>query len=279
MAVLEAGMGGGSDATAAIPGPLTVITPIDLDHCQWLGNSLQEIATEKVAIARPGSLVASAPQPVKAMSAIKEYCIKNGCSLAVSAPSVSGLKLGIPGSYQKGNASLALTAMELLAKAGFSSTNQQREAGLAKACWPGRMELFRLPDGREILLDGAHNPAGASALADAIAEEYPNRRIILLLGMMEDKEASQIVDRLSRLPELVITVQPDQERALSSVALAAICRKSGVAVIESGSVADGLSTAIQSAGEQQLIVLAGSLFAVGEARAILTDKTCEAVRG
>lgn len=280
VAVLEAGMGGRSDATAAIPGILTVITPVELDHCQWLGNSLHEIAAEKVAIAGHGSPVVTATQPAEAMAAIMDYCNANGCSLTVSPPAVSGLTLGIPGSYQRGNASVALTAMEILSEAGLCSSRLQREAGLAKASWPGRMELFTLPDGSQILLDGAHNPAGVAALADALLDQYPDRRIILVLGMMEDKETGLMVEKLACLPELVITVRPDQERGLSTSALAELCRMYGLNAIESDSVASGLSAAVQAAvAEKQLIVVAGSLFTVGEARAILTDKTCEAVRG
>lgn len=298
LAVLEAGMGGRSDATAAIAGIATVISPIALDHCQWLGSNLQSIAAEKVAIAGPDSPVISAAQPPDVLAVIEEYCRRNGNRLLLAgrdfnatrngsdtgltftsrSGSLSDLHPSLHGSYQTGNAALALAAAEQLATLGFPISKQAMQAGLASARWPGRLERLTLTDGSELLLDGAHNPAGAQALATAL-QELGERRVILLLGMMEDKDLQGVLQPLLQRAQQVITVSPAQERALPATELAANCRAAGTPATAADSVAAGLEAARAAAGPGDLIVAAGSLFLVGELKALLAGIPCEAVRG
>ncbi len=297
IAVLEAGMGGRSDATAAVPGIATIITPVSLDHCQWLGNSLQAIATEKIAIAEPGSTVISAAQEPGVRETIENYCREHGNRLVLAdrdfsmvrtasnslafqsaAGPLDELTPGLSGRYQTGNAAVALAAVEELASLGFPVGEQALRSGLAAARWPGRMELVRLADGTELLLDGAHNPAGARALAEAL-DEYTDRGMILLLGMMEDKDQQGILQILLQQVRQAITVTLAQERAVSDSELAAACSRRGSPALPGGSVAEGLAIARRTAKSGELIVCAGSLFLVGELKALLSDIPCEAVRG
>ena len=297
IAVLEAGMGGRSDATAAIPGILTVITPVSLDHCQWLGNDLQAISREKIGITPPGSTVVSAPQDPAVLEVIEQYCNRQNCRLILagrdfnvysnadttlcyqgSTGVIPDLALGLNGSYQTVNASVALAAAEQLAQFGFPVPVPAMRHGLATTRWPGRMELVRLSGGIDLLLDGAHNPAGAQALSQALTA-YTGRRMILLLGMMEDKDQQGVLQPLLQSFNQVITVTPDQERAVSAELLADACRKLGVPALAAGTVAAGVAVARQKAQHGDLIVAAGSLFLVGELKALLDNRSCEAVRG
>jgi dihydrofolate synthase / folylpolyglutamate synthase len=297
IAVFEAGMGGRNDATAAIPGIATVITPVSLDHCQWLGNSLQAITTEKISIATPGSRVISASQAPVVLATIERYCQEHGNRLILAdrdfsavctattglifqnaTGTLDGLTLGLSGRYQTGNAAVALAAVNELASLGFPVTEQAVRSGLSAARWPGRMELIRLADGTELLLDGAHNPAGAQALSEALAE-YTDRNMVLLLAMMEDKDQQGILQVLLQQVQQVITVTPAQERAVSASELAAACTRLGTPAVPAGSVAAGLAAARDKATSGDLIVVAGSLFLVGELKALLAEIPCEAVRG
>lgn len=279
LAVMEAGMGGGKDATAALSGILTVLTPVSLDHCQWLGNGIEEIAAEKIAIAKPGTTVVTAEQLPEAKSVIEKFCREQGSRLRLSAIREMDTRLGIPGSYQLQNASLALDTVEELSTLGYSSSKEQQKAGLAKANWPGRMELLRHESGAEVLLDGAHNPAGAEALSQAVKELYPEREIILVTGMMGDKDLAETVSRLAGMSKLIITTKPDQERAVEPENLAENYRQLGKTAFVGGSVKEGLEKAFAITEHDQLILVAGSLFAVGEARAVLTGLIPDSVRG
>ena len=298
LVVFEAGMGGQADATAAIPALATLITPIALDHQQWLGTNLTAIATEKVAIAEAGSPIVCAPQQPEALDAVVRHCRSNNTRLLLAErdftahwdannclnyrglySNISGITPGIPGRYQLWNAACALAAAEQLDAAGWAVPASALSAGIAAARWPGRMERFSLSGDVELLLDGAHNPAGATALAESLQLERHGRRIILVLGMMADKELTGLLSPLLPLADEIITVAPDQERALGADQLAAQCAHHGRRALPAGSVEAGIAKAQDLALPNDLIVVAGSLFTVGEARAALTGQTCNAVRG
>lgn len=297
LVVCEAGMGGQADATAAIPALGTLITPIALDHQQWLGTSLTAIAAEKAAIAEAGSPLICAPQQPEALEAIVRHCrstnnrlllaerdftarweADNSLSYRGLHNDISGIIPGIPGRYQLWNAACALAVAEQLTTIGYAVSQSALMNGLANAHWPGRMERFSLARDVELLLDGAHNPAGADALAESLQHE-PHANIILVLGVMADKELNGILPPLLALADTVITVMPDQERALAADQLAAQCASHGRTAQPAGSVEAGIATAQQLAQPGDLIVVAGSLFTVGEARAALTGQICAAVRG
>lgn len=296
IAVLEAGMGGRSDATAAVPGIMTIVTPISRDHCQWLGETLPAIADEKIGIAAPGSVVVSAAQEPAVRSVLEQRCRELGCRLLLQERDFSAvatgpgrlsyhglnalpdLQCGLPGAYQTVNAAVAIAAAEQLTGTGFSILPQAIRDGLAAARWPGRMELIRLPQGPTLLLDGAHNSAGSAALAESLAALHEGP-VILLLGLMADKELHGILPPLLARARLVITVSPSPERALDADELAAACVTYGVPAHAASSVSAGLAAACREAREGEMLVAAGSLYLVGELKSLLTGTACEAVQG
>jgi dihydrofolate synthase/folylpolyglutamate synthase len=295
VAVMEAGMGGRSDATAALPGIMTVITPISQDHGEYLGDTLTGIADEKAGIIEPGTVVVAASQSPEVQARIQDRCIGTNSRLHLAGRDFSaawnsggtldynginaalpGLSPGIPGRYQAENAALALAAAELLGNLGFPSSEATLAAGVGQACWPGRMELLKGEP--PILLDGAHNPAGAAALAEALTA-YRYRRLLLVAGVMGDKDARAIFAPLAALAYKAYAVTPAVERALDGVELSGILQEIGITAIACGSVANGIETARREAGEDDLILVCGSLFAVGEAKALLAGVHYEGIRG
>lgn len=297
MAVIEAGMGGRSDATAALRGVATIITPISQDHSQWLGNTLTHIAQEKVGIAAPGTPIISAPQSPAVLEVIEHYCSEHGNRLMYAGRDYSAtenshgnlqysgsrfcfpdMQLALNGRYQLTNAALAIAAAEQIDQLGFTIAETAVLNGLRHASWPGRMEEVALDNGTPLLLDGAHNPAGAVALADEL-NRFSNRRIIMVLGMMEDKDPAGIVAPLLPHANLLITTAPAQDRALSADQLATLCRSYSVPTESIPVVADALHHISTITVPGDLVVAAGSLFLIGEIKACLSGTACEAVRG
>lgn len=294
IAILEAGMGGGSDATSIAGGTLSIITPVAIDHCEWLGDSLADIAREKAGIIKQGRPVVLSAQPQEALLAIQERCRDLDCSLIrfgtdFSAGwkvdglsyhgierSLTGLVPGIGGRYQAVNAATALAAAELLAADGQTLSDEVLRTGIANARWPGRMELFAGPPA--VLLDGAHNPAGANALAESLGD-VPRRRLIVVAGVMGDKDAEGILAPILPLAHELIAVTPAVERGRPSADLAAYCRGQGIPSDDGGSVSDGLALARSRAEADDLILVCGSLYVVGEARSLLLDRHFEPFRG
>ncbi|TWJ32701.1 bifunctional folylpolyglutamate synthase/dihydrofolate synthase [Geobacter argillaceus] len=294
LAIMETGMGGRWDATNAACGILSIITSIGLDHCQYLGDTVAAIAGEKAGIIKPGRPVVTARQEPEAWQVIEErcreltsplYCSGDRFTAAWEAEglayrglgvTLTGLCPGIGGRYQAENAGCALAAAELLLKSGFPITGEAMRGGIADARWPGRMELF--PGRPPILLDGAHNPAGATALAESLAD-FRRQRLIMVLGVMCDKELSGILSPLLPLVDLVLAITPNLERAMPAAELANACTARGAAATAAGSVAEGLAQARAAAGPADLILVCGSLFTVGEARSLLTNSAYEPFRG
>jgi len=296
VAVMEAGMGGRSDATAAIPAIMTVITPIALDHCDYLGSTLAQIAAEKTGIAEPETTVISARQPAEALEVIRSISeaganrlIREGDDFHASWGSdgflhyhglcteLSNLASGLPGRYQAQNAAVAMAAAEAFAAAaGIPVPPHALVTGIRAAQWPGRMEL--IPGPPPLLLDGAHNPAGAAVLAEALGD-YRYRRLLLVAGVMSDKDIPEMLAPLIGMIDRAYAVIPAVERALDDKALAGILESHGFRATACGSVANGVETARREAGKDDLIVVCGSLFTVGETKAWLAGQHFEGIRG
>lgn len=294
-AVMEAGMGGRSDATAAFDGVLTVLTPISLDHTDYLGTTLDAIAGEKAGIIKPGTLVISAKQAAPARVAIEEHCrsahsiIKTlGTDFSAERnlngtfdyhginTTLTELKAGLSGRYQASNAAVALAAAEALKAGGTDISPSALREGIAKAYWPGRMEL--IPGTPPLLLDGAHNPAGAVALAEAL-QEYSYSRLIMVTGVCEDKDFEQIYAPLTPLVDAVYTVTPAIERAFNDEELSLFFRQKGIKSEPCGSVTAGVTKARSEACADDLILVCGSLFVVGEIKAWLENIHYSGIRG
>ena len=199
LAIMEAGMGGRYDATNAASGILSVITPVSLDHSEYLGKTVAEIAFEKAGVIKPGQPVVTSARDEEALAVVRLRCTKLSSPLYCWGDHFStawkdgrltyhglhadlaGLKPGIAGRYQEANAACALATAELLGGLGFPLTAENLRVGIETAYWPGRMELTG--EAPRILLDGAHNPAGGLALADAL-QDVPHEKLILVAGVM-----------------------------------------------------------------------------------------------
>ena len=296
VAVMEAGMGGRSDATAAFNGEMTLITPVALDHTDYLGGTIEEIAREKVGIIKPGTQVISSGHPDSVRLIIEEQCRANGCTLKMYGRDFSSewvrddgslayfgmnrtlprLTPGIPGRYQSGNAAVALAAAEALVAAGMTIPPAAYTEGITAAQWPGRMEL--VPGTPPLLLDGAHNPAGAAALAEALGD-YSYSRLLLVTGVCDDKDFDSIFAPLLPLVSGIYTVTPAVDRALKAEKLSELFQMKGFASHPCGSVIDGIDTARSQASAGDLILVCGSLFVVGEVKAWLEKQIFTGIRG
>lgn len=282
--VLEVGLGGRYDATNVVQQPaVTCITNIGLDHTQWLGNTHAAIARDKAGIIKPGVPCVTGTEHPEALAVIREVAAAQGAALTEVTPSSwrvaswgldgqvldllgaqgwhRGVKMPLLGDHQAANAAVALRVLEL---AGVCSDAIRQ--GFAALSWPGRMELLRTAAGVPVLLDAAHNPAKCSALAGAVRRYFPDRRILLVLGVLADKEVSGMVQPLAGLAERVWTVTPESPRALSAEKLQVVCRAAGQQAEAAPSVAAGLEAALAEARPADLVLVTGSFYTVGPAR-------------
>lgn len=271
--VLEVGLGGRLDATNVVQPELCVITPIDFDHEAYLGRSLEAIAGEKAGILKRGVPAVFARQRPEAQQILDRRAGELGVRVSRSADwpveelemdargshfRVHGMHIACPlaGEHQVEN---AVTAARALDAAGIPAADI--EAGIARANWPGRLE--RLSERPEIVVDGAHNPAGARALAAYIERFYSGRRACLVFGAMRDKAVDELAGILFPLAAKVIVTAPKQARALSPEAMREIIAHPDVVV------APDIERALELARGEEVVFISGSLFLVAEARALL----------
>jgi len=274
--VLEVGLGGRLDATNVVHPVLCVITPIDFDHEQYLGRSLEAIASEKAGILKPGVPAVFSRQRPEAAAVLDRRAAELG--IAVSRISdyrieelqtdtrgsrfrIAGLEIHCPlaGEHQVGNAATAAVA---LLELGVPPA--VIEEGLARTRWPGRLE--RVSKNPEIILDGAHNPAGARALAAYIERFYRNRRVRMIYGTMRDKSVAEIGGILFPLAQELIVTAPRQARALAPEAVLELADHPEART--AASIADALAL-VRGAAPEDAVFITGSLFLVAEARSLL----------
>ena len=289
MAVLETGLGGRMDATNVIDPLLSLITPISLEHQQYLGKTILRVAGEKAGIIKPGRpLLTTARQP-RVIELFGRKCRELGAPFYAFGKEFrvrqvgprlmdfqgirhrwDSLRLGLAGSHQVLNASLALAAAEILMEEGFALDEDRVREGLAGAKWPGRLEL--VGDSPHVLLDGAHNPGATRVLKRALKEEFPCRRLILVLGIMADKEIPKMMSDLIPMADLLFLCRPHMERAASLEILRKNASPWEKPTREVADVGTAVEQAMAEAGKEDLVVVTGSLFTVGEARANLIRK-------
>ena len=294
LALLEVGMGGRLDATNAVTGILSIITPVSLDHCRYLGHTVRVIAGEKAGVISGAGPVVCSTQDEEALAVIAARSAECAVPLYRAGRefrgewhgdlldyhglkgSTLGLKPGIPGDYQADNAASALAAAELLAERGFPVLPSSLGRGIQAASWPGRMELF--PGPPRLLLDGAHNPAGVAALLTSL-ERVERKRLILVTGLMADKDREGVLTPLLARADEVLTVTMDLPLATPAKELAAFCRARGARSIAAGDVSRGIALATERAGHDDLILVTGSLYLVGEARGLLLHRPSRPIQG
>jgi len=262
--VLEVGLGGRFDATNAVRPLVCAIARIGLDHTEILGPTLDAIAREKAGILKPGVPAAVAPgQPAEALRALREEAARRGAPLTLAAPSWDG-PVALPGPHQRGNAALAAAALRLLAGTGLAVSEEAIAAGIATARWPGRLETV---DG--VLLDGAHNPDGAAALAVALPALHPRRTVELVFGVLADKDHEGMLRALAPAVAGLHLVPPRSPRGRAPDTYLSLARSLAPRVDVHGSAGEAIACARRAAGAGGVTCVAGSLYLVGEARSLL----------
>ena len=316
IAVLEVGMGGRLDATNVVEPLVSVIADIALDHQKFLGNTVGEIAREKVGIIRSGGVVVTLPQQPEANDVIGNTILDRGArgvSAVQYVPPVSPgstqysvlgtqgtsssaervenddaaqyrqeyplqvmgteilVETPLVGRHQLRNVALAVAAAEELSKLGFAGiTAQSIERGIRETRWPGRFHVLAARAGwPEIVLDVAHNPAGAWALRSALSERYDDRPLIFVFGAMRDKAISEMTEILFPLADRVIATRPDNPRAASPEEIQQSGSRTGAEMEAVAEVGAALERARAVAGPKAVMVVTGSIYLVGEAMRLL----------
>jgi dihydrofolate synthase/folylpolyglutamate synthase len=288
-AVVEVGMGGRLDSTNVVTPAVSVITNIEREHTEFLGNTLEQIAREKAGIIKPGIPVVTGitqPEVIKIIESeaatkqatvyrlTKDFRPENLVSRREQVFDYRGISrlyenimVTMLGRYQVDNACLALAAIECLAATGVSVEEAAVRDGLEQARWQGRLErVARRPD---IYLDGAHNPASMKELAATVRtmkSEY--RRIILVIGILGDKDCQGMTTEIVPIVDQVIVTKPAYSRALDIPMLASLIRALHRTVDSAETVAGAIARAQEIASVDDLILVTGSLYVVGEARAL-----------
>jgi len=213
--ILETGLGGRLDATSAIQSDVSVITPIDFDHEQWLGKTIPEIATEKAGIIKPGVPIVSACQRAEAEEVIRARAAKCGASLQLVTKPYDKAPIALAGSHQKQNAALAVAALRA-AKIDVDDSAIAR--GLASIDWSARFQRWN----ERTIVDGAHNPAAVRALAETWREIFGGQRATLVLAVLSDKNLHAICEALVPISESVVLPKIRSERAAAPEKLAKV---------------------------------------------------------
>jgi dihydrofolate synthase/folylpolyglutamate synthase len=272
LVIWETGLGGRFDATNMVTPLASVITNIAFDHQQWLGDTLEKIATEKAGIIKPGIPVVTATDEKSALAVIEKIAREKNAPLKIVNRLAGTLAPPLLGEHQKTNAALALATVEVLQKQ-ISVSERQIEIGLQNVNWPGRLQLIEKPDGQKFLLDGAHNVASAKVLREALEKDFTNKERTLVLGVLQDKDWRQICELLAPLAVKILVVPVASERSANPKDLAEICRTANPAA--EIFVCDSLKDAFEKTGSrgrsphQNFIVVTGSLYLVGEALELL----------
>jgi dihydrofolate synthase / folylpolyglutamate synthase len=307
IAVLEVGMGGRLDATNVVEPLVSVIADISLDHQKFLGNTVGEIAREKVGIIRPGGVVVTLPQQPEANDVIGNTILDlgaRGVSAVKYVPPVSPgsgeyrvpsteknsgwaryplqvmgeailVETPLVGRHQLRNVALAVAAAEELSKQGFAGiTAASIERGICETRWPGRFQVIAARAGwPEVVLDVAHNPAGAWALRSALSERYDGRPLIFVFGAMRDKAISEMTEILFPLAERVIATRAENPRSASPEEIQQAGKRTGAEIETVAEIGAALERARTSARPESVIVVTGSIYLVGEAMRVLGVRT------
>jgi dihydrofolate synthase / folylpolyglutamate synthase len=260
-AVIEVGLGGRFDATNAVVPRVAVVARIGLDHTQLLGDTVEQVAFEKAGIFKQGvPAVVHAAQPAGALEVLRAEAARRGSPLTVAEARWEG-PVALAGPHQQGNAALAAAALRALRGTGIAVDDAAIARGIAAARWPGRLE-----DVRGVLLDGAHNPQGAAALAAALAALHPGRPVELVFGVLADKDLAGILDALVPAVRRFHVVAPASSRARPGAEVAAAVAARGTVADVHDGFAAALACARAAAADGALVCVAGSLYLVGEAR-------------
>lgn len=291
VAVLEVGLGGRLDATNIVTPRAAAITNIALEHQQYLGDTLADIAAEKAGIIKPGITIATAVREPEALAVLQTAARDRGAvlremtrdmaevlghedgrvALRVTTPvrTYDAVSLGLRGTHQIDNALVAIGLLEAASTAGLPVSERATVDGLQDVRWPGRLDLRPWPGGGCVLLDAAHNPAGARTLASYLSLAYPHG-LPVVIGAVRDKDHAAMLAEILPCASVMVATQPPTPRALPAEALAAVAaqvrnaaaygRGTGPAILTESDPARAVSRALESA---DTVCVAGSIFLVG----------------
>jgi dihydrofolate synthase / folylpolyglutamate synthase len=290
VAVIEVGLGGRLDATNVIIPNVSVITSISYDHTQLLGDTLTAIAGEKAGIIKPGIPVVVSPQPEEARQVIERVCGERGSALIQvgrsilytnTSKSLEGqtirvwsadgsqdlaVELSFPllGAHQAANAATAYAALEIFNRDGLKVNRDAIKRGFLKTFWPGRFEIIQKHP--PIVLDCAHNRDSALKLHLTLEEYFPGKRIILVFGASEDKDIAGMFTELMPLVKELIAVKSFHPRAIDPDKLVEMAQRFRQPIVCIEDIPQALEKALQMIGEDDLVLVTGSIFVVAEAR-------------
>ena len=283
IAIVEVGLGGRLDSTNVINPLVSVITNVDYDHQEYLGNTIEQIAGEKAGVIKEGVPVVTGAEG-KALGVIKAaaantvlYAMGEAFTYKKKGDQLmwyrgvhrtyDELSLALRGDHQLFNAALVLCAAELLGDKGFNLNEYTVRKGLSSAVWPGRLEVVKKTGRPLVLIDGAHNPQGISSLASYLRGHFLNRKKILIFGVMKDKDFVEMIKTLLPLVDRTILTRPETSRAALPVDVAAYAP----GALVTATVAEAVEAAFKVAQERDLIIVTGSFYTVGEAKKLLDE--------
>jgi len=293
--VLEVGLGGRLDATNICEPLVSVITHIDYDHMDKLGNSLEEIASEKGGIIKSDGIVISSKQYDKAYKEIKKianernsliYSTGKEINYKIVKSNIKGVIFNLKGIYrnyknlhtsllgrhQADNASTAITAVEALKIKGINISEKAIRDGLEKVKWTGRLEIIQ--NNPTLILDGAHNPNGVKIARQALEEIFSYHRLILVLAIFADKDYKKMIQIIAPIADLIITTKAKSPRAASPqiIAKEAVQYIDENKIIITENIPQAINFALSKSNQDDLICITGSLYTVGEAKKYFKSK-------
>ncbi len=288
VAVLETGLGGRLDASNVVKPEVTAITSIGLEHENWLGIGLKNVAREKAGILKRGAPGIVGKLPPEAQNAVLKEAEKKNVELLwlgrdfdlsgkpsklqfTSGPrKINGLSMNLLGEHQRDNAAVALAMLETLKERGFEIPDKAMREGMARMRWPGRLELFG--NGTPWLVDGAHNPAGIRALVDTVKKNWPSAKILCIFSTMSDKNAAEVTSVLEELDPDWLLTQPKVSRARKIEYILEQLKDVSPKPRRRKRVSEALRLAHELEGDYDMILVCGSLYLVGEAYSWLERK-------
>ena len=293
--VLEVGLGGRLDATNVCEPLISVITHIDYDHMDKLGNSLEEIAREKGGIIKPEGIVISSNQYEEAYNEIKKiadeknshiYSVGREIIYKIVKSDIKGVIFDLKGIYneyknlhtpllgrhQADNSAAAITAIEALKIRGVNITEKAIRVGLEKVKWTGRLEIIQ--NNPTLVLDGAHNPSGIKVVRDALKEIFSYHRLILVLAIFADKDYKKMIQILVPNADLIITTKAKNPRATPPQIIAKEAAQyiGQDKIVVTEDIPQAINCALSNSKEDDLICITGSLYTVGEAKQYFKSK-------
>lgn len=290
--VLEVGLGGELDSTNVITtSEVSVITAIGLDHTKILGDSIEDIAKAKAGIIKDNSPVVFCGEDVRALPIIQQACTAHNSTCirpdfsrleakdrsvlgqSFDYKSYSNLWIPLVGIYQLNNAAVVIETIETLREKGWNISNDALYLGLHNTKWPARFEV--LQQDPLFIVDGGHNPMGVESTMGTCASLFGNKKLILIMGVMADKDVDTMLKFILPQTESVFTVTPDNHRALSALDLAEKIKAEGVSATPYGTIKDAVEAAFKKAQKDDIILAVGSLYMAGEIRQLVLQRNVE----